>query len=195
MQGGGGKAKINCAGRRRESKNELWSGASGTLFSNEESRALKPTLTPGELIGRELWGWEVRKTNQIAPPRDGRGSRLAENKNTRIWLAELKWIGRTDGRMDGRTDGRTLLWGFLDLPLHTTLATSNYEYQGLKFKNALFFVLFTVVLPLLIWKPFYLLNSIIKKTYLTISKITLKTFYFSCVVVFMYGILNSTTGF
>ena len=57
------------------------------------------------LIGRQLWGWEVRKTNRIAPPRDGRDSRLAENKNTRIWLAELKWIGRTDGRMDGRMDG------------------------------------------------------------------------------------------
>ena len=57
------------------------------------------------LIGRELWGWEVRKTNQIAPPRDAWGSLLAENKNTRIWLAELKWMGRTDGRTDGWTDG------------------------------------------------------------------------------------------
>ena len=66
------------------------------------------------------------------------GSLLAENKNTRIWLAELKWMGRTDGRMDGWTP----FWGFLDLPLHTTLVTSNYEYRGLKFKNVLFILIY-----------------------------------------------------
>ena len=63
-----------------------------------------------------------------------------------------------DGWTDGRMDGWTPFWGFLDLPLHTTLVTSNYEYRGLKFKNVLFFVLFTVVLPLLIGKLFYLKN-------------------------------------
>ena len=110
------------------------------------------TVTPGVKYYHVLIGWYVpghiligwsftrlgsSQDQSDCPPRERRVSRLAENKNTQIWLAELKWIGR----MDGWTDGWTLLWGFLDLPLHTTLVTSNYEYRGLKFKNVLFFVL------------------------------------------------------
>jgi len=127
------------------------------------------------------------QSQSTRPPGMSGGSLLAENKNTRIWLAELKWIGWmdgwTDGWMDGWMDGRTPFWGFLDLPLHTTLVTSNYEYRGLNFKNVLFFVLFTVVLPLLIWKLFYLKNwnkNKINLFFLKFSKIFIIFCIFLC---------------
>ena len=139
------------------------------------------------------------QSQSTRPPGMSEVSLLAENKNTRIWLAELKWIGRTDGRMDGWMDGRTPFWGFLDLPLHTTLVTSNYEYRGLNFKNVLFFVLFTVVLPLLIWKLFYLKNwnkNKINLFFLKFSKIFIIFCIFLCGCVHVRDrILTSTSTF
>ena len=40
-----------------------------------------------------LRGWEVHKTNQIAPPEMSGRSLLVKNYNSQIWLAELTWIG------------------------------------------------------------------------------------------------------
>ena len=102
-----------------------------------------------------LRGWEVRKTNQIAPPRMGGGSRLVENKNSRIWLAELTWIGGSDRFGSVRIGPR--------IQVFRTYHSHNHSYEYLrvtsfKLSFAVYFALFTVVLLLLSWKVFYLMK-------------------------------------